>query len=295
MSLFRNPVQGSNRLAASLGAVAALSLAPCVHAELFTEDFEGQTVGGQPTGTAVRPTTNSATVSATVVGEAANDAGTGNGLNLLDNDGAANNGFENNFVADTASQVSDVHISFDVARNAALSASTSDELTFAVGAYEDTSSLRLNSSSRRYLEVRFQPDGEFRVDGGNGNTSRDAGELAVGESNTVDLYVNDNDADSLNYLTPNGDTATLAANSFAVYLNGTLVNADDANQLESGALTGDTTLGRAGFFTTNSDTGLDYDVDNLLIERVAVPEPGSMGLLAAGGLLMFRRRKDTSA
>lgn len=293
----------SARWAPSLAAIAVMGLAPMASGEMLMEGFEDGAVGAKPDADAVRPNNNVSDVAATVIAPGDNAAGSGQGLNLLDdNDGTGPQGsdaslaYENNFVTDSSSNVSSAAISFDIARNSDLSDGTNDSerLTFSVREFVDSDSAELNSSSDRILEIRFQADGEFRVDGGNGNTSRDAGELAVGESNNVQVFINDDESNTLDFIAPDGSTGTLAANSFFVFLNGELVNGDEANTLEQGAVGNSASLGRAGFISFNSSSGLDYDVDNFTVGEVPIPEPNSMGLLAACGLMLFRRRKNAA-
>lgn len=271
------------------GAAAALGMSTVSHAALFSEDYESQTVGDQPTGmTALRPTSNSATTHATIVEGAANTAGggAGKGLQLFDDDGSSAFAYEVNFVGDTASQTSTAHISYDLAWNSDLG-DTSYYGRFGVGAYDASTGATLNSSGNIYLEIRWGSEGKFRVVGSSGNS---VAQLVLDQANAIDIYVNDSDSVSIDYLDPNGATTALAANSFAVYVNSSLVRTDG---LENGALTGDSNLGRAGVVSFGSHVGIDYTLDNFVIDTIAVPEPGSLMLIGAGVLAIFRRGRPS--
>ncbi|WP_309399041.1 PEP-CTERM sorting domain-containing protein [Cerasicoccus maritimus] len=258
---------------------------------LFVEDFEGQTPGDKPTATAVRPSTNSATVFTEVVENAANGAGggAGNGVELFDNESGSGGAFvfENNFVADTASQQSAVQVSFDFAWQQDLGV-TGSYGRFGVGVYDASTAATLNTSGNIFLEVRFGSDGIFRVVGSGGSTPS---VLSAGQAYSFDMFINDLDSSTIDYTAPGGGTVTLAANSFAVYLDDVLIRTDG---LKNAALSGDSNLGRFGIDSFTSHTGVDYTFDNFVVSTV-VPEPSTYALIAGvtmlGLALVQRRRK----
>lgn len=257
---------------------------------LFLENFDGQTPGDKPSGTAVRPNVNSATVFAEVVTGSANTAGggAGNGLELFDNESGSGGAyvFENNFVADSGSQVSNAHVSFDFAWEQDLGASGFYG-RFGVGAFDPSTGATLNTSGNIYLEIRFGSDGAFRVVGSAGSSVLN---LNVGQAYSMDLFLNDSDTQSLDYTSPAGGTVSLSPNSFAVYVDDVLLRTDG---LENGALSGDSTMGRFGIDSFTSHNGIDYTYDNFLVTAI-VPEPSTYAIIAGAavlGLAMMRRRK----
>ena len=111
--------------------------------------------------------------------------------------------------------------------------------------------------------------------------------LAENNSYSIYLFINDSDSMSIDYVAPGGGTVSLAANSFAYYLDDNLLLTDG---LENGALTGDNTLGRMGVDSFSSHLGVDYTVDNFVV--ALIPEPGTFSLMMMGsvGLLFIRKR-----
>lgn len=253
---------------------------------VFSEDFQGDTPGTQPTATALRPFINSATNFVEVVTGSANGAGggVGNGLQLFDNDPSTAFVYENNFVADASSQLSAISVSFDFAWEADLGGGSNDFARFAVGSYNASTGPVLNSGANTFFEVRFRADGVLLAQGG---TGFDTESLVLNTAYNLDIFINDFDSASINYLDPNSNLQSLAANSFAVYLDDTLFFEDS---LRNGALTGDDNLGRFGIVSFTSDVGIDYTMDNYLV--TVIPEPNTVALVALGMLgLGWRRRR----
>ncbi|MBC2595446.1 PEP-CTERM sorting domain-containing protein [Ruficoccus amylovorans] len=275
-----------------LSLLTAFSLSSLTYGQVvFSENFSSQTVGEQPTATAVRPTSNSPDLYAEVVTGAANGAGggVGNGLKLYDNDASSALAYENNFVSSTANQLSAVHISYDLAWEADMESSF--YYRFSTGLYSDSTGSTLNSNGNILYEVRWYGDGSFYVRGASGNSSA-AEKLVVGSAYAVDIYINDSDTSTLDYMNPSGSTITLAANSFAVYLDGVLIRSDGLYALG----TGDNNLGRTGVVSFGNSVGLDYTLDNLVVTNLsAVPEPsfyaGMAGVLAFLFVLRKRARR----
>lgn len=269
-------------------SLAGLSFACNAHSQvLFSENFESQTPGNQPTGTAVRPTSNSADLFAEVVTGAANGAGggVGNGVQLFDNNNNSAFAFENNFVADAPSQVSAIRLSFDFAWEQDLA--TSNYARGGIGAYSPDTSAVLNQGTNLFLEFRFTGDGEFYASGSGSNNT---GSLNLGQAYHLDIFVNDFDSQSIDYDVPGGGTASLAANTFAAYLDGSLFLEDG---LENAALTGDANLGRMGVVSFGGFTGISHTYDNFEVVNV-IPEPSTYAMLAGalilGASLIKRRR-----
>jgi hypothetical protein len=271
-------------LTSLLAGFASVSL---LTAQSFNDDFESSISGDQPTATAVRPTSNTATVFAEIVADGSNSAGSGNGLRLFDNDSGSAFAYETNFVGDSGSQASSMHISYDLAWNADLGIS-GNYGRFGVGAFDESTAATLNSSGNIFLEIRWGSDGVFRAVGGTGNSTTN---LTLGTGVAIDIYINDFDSQSINYSAPDGGgTVALSANSFAVYVDSVLLRTDT---LKNAALTGDSNLGRMGVVSFGSHTGIDYTIDNF--NASAIPEPSNYALaMSVIGLALtgiYRRRK----
>ncbi len=258
---------------------------------LFSEDFESQTPGDKPAATAVRPSTNTATVFTEVVTGAANGAGggSGNGVELFDNESGSGGAFvfENNFVPDAGSQVSAILLSYDFAWEQDLG--SGDYARGGVSFYDPSTAATLNTSANIYLEIRFGGDGTFLIGGSGGNSTEG---LTVNTAYSLDIFINDYDSQSINYDVPGGGTASLAANTFAAYLDGVLFREDG---LENGALVGDNNLGRFGIDSFTSSVGIDYTFDNFEVSTIAVPEPSTYAVMTGVlvlGFVAYRRRRS---
>ncbi|WOO41220.1 PEP-CTERM sorting domain-containing protein [Rubellicoccus peritrichatus] len=271
---------------------------------IFSEDFQtGQTVGTQPTGaTSVRPSVNTADVFTEIVTGANNPAGGGvvgnNGVQIFDNNASAA-GLEYNFVGDTASQISALRIDMDFA-NITTGAGDGVNINLGAGEYNSSTSLRMNASSRRFMEVRFEEDATVDFISASGSSS--ANNALVAGQNTLSIFINDFDSTSITYTRPDtGASATLAANSVAYFLNaGDVANRVffetllDLNDPTIGGTVGTTenNFGRFGFATNTSSIGLNYNYDNLAVS--IVPEPGTYAGLAGVAalfLVALRRRR----
>ncbi len=258
-----------------------------LHAQtVFSENFEGDTPGTQPSATAIRPITNTATNFVEVVTGSANGAGggIGNGLQLFDNDASTAFVYENNFVADSSSQLSAISVSFDFAWESNLGGGSQDYGRFAVGSFNATTGPYLNQGANTFFEVRFRADGVVLAQGG---TDAETESILLDTSYSMDIFINDFDSASIDYIDPNASLQSLGANSFAVYIDGVLLLEDS---LRNGALTGDDNLGRMGIVSFTSDVGIDYTMDNYLVN--VIPEPNTAALVALGMLgLGLRRRR----
>ncbi|NBS84120.1 MAG: hypothetical protein EBS59_05415, partial [Verrucomicrobia bacterium] len=166
---------------------------------------------------------------------------------------------------------STLSISFDIANNATASATGTQPLNIGLLAWNTTVATAGGSSAKRICGVTLNQDGSlttpvFSVQGGSGGNSVYTGTYDRTKKQTVNIYANDQDASSVNYLGSDGVYRTLAANSFSVFLNQVFVGAYAFNTVatdNSGTLlTGNSNLGRMGFNTSTTNLG-NWLIDNV--------------------------------
>lgn len=241
-------------------------------AGIFVADYDrGQTVGNAPIGaSAVIPLTNTATTAVIVVSGTGNPAGGGAavGVRLVDNGGSAA-GLEYNFAGSAAGEVSSFRVDFDVARLSAGPAAST--LVFGCGEYHASTSLRMNTSSQRFVNVELTGDGKANFISATGADS--SGNTMAAGKNHVTLFVNDRDVLSVTYARPdNGQNQTLAANSVAFWLNGVHVlttSLDTADVTAAGTVgASESNFGRLGFVTFSTSTGMDWNFDNVSVSEL---------------------------
>jgi hypothetical protein len=267
-------------------------------AVLLDEDFEtGQTVGTDPVGAvSVRPSTPTTNIYTKVVDSGVNTAGTGNGVEIKDNDAIDVTNLEYNFVDSAASQLSAVRVDFSFSA-LTTSGAGDDYIAVALGAYGDARSL--GASAARYTDMRLYNDGtvDFRTATG---ATYDANNAINAGVNTISIFVNDYDSQSITYTGLDSSDYTLAANSIAYWLNGSLVimrygeeyiDMDNGDETAGGTVgTTENNLGKFGFNTGTSDVNLNYVIDDIVISEI-VPEPATIGMLLLGSLTLFGARR----
>jgi hypothetical protein len=251
--------------------------------------FDGQTSGAQPTGTsAIRPTTNTAAVYTSVVSGAGNYAGggAGEGVRIFDNDSSIAPGLDYNFVANTASQLTYLKVEFNASNVGSLGSSTTS-LNFSLGNYSTSTTLLFGSSNNRAFQFQLFSDGNLRLGGSSTNNQA----TNVQQLYKVTLFINDSETESMTYLDPASTLDTLAANSVVFYLGNAKINtvalaADNTGWDNSGA-----SLGRLGFAGSTTSVGMDWNIDNIVVTALPVPEPAATGLGALGLAAMALRRR----
>ena len=245
---------------------------------LMNETYEfGQTVGEQPTGAAnVRPTPNNATAFVKIV-DTENTAGTGNGVQIFDNasvDSSADiTALEYNFVGGALQQVSALRVDFSFA---ALGTNGPGDRFISVGLGEYNTDRTFQTTANRYIDARLYNNGtiDFRTSLGTNAPSIEGIALLPG-ANTLSIFANDYDSQSVQYTGLDSDTYTLPTNSVAYWLNGSLVLMDDSSQYTvmdlndatAGGTVGTTenNLGKFGFTSGTAEVNLNYVVDNIYI------------------------------
>jgi hypothetical protein len=256
--------------------------------ELLRVEFEDQTIGQQPTdATIVRPTSNLSDILVQVTGSASNTVGTGNAVQFLDDNSADGSMLTYNFVGSEAEQVSAVRVDFSFAPLSTAGVGD-DYIAVAVGEYSLDKTL--NGHTARYIDMRLCNDGTVDFN----RNSTVGGPYSLGNvlsttSNSISIFVNDYDSQSIDYVGLNSNTYTLAANSAAYWLNGSLVlmnggeeylNMDTVDPTDGGAGTVGTTennLGKFGFNTGSSDTNLNYLIDTIVISALSSATNGGGG------------------
>ena len=171
---------------------------------------------------------------------------------------------------------STLSISFDIANNAQALASGTQPLNIGLLAWNTAVATAGGSTAKRICGVTFNQDGSlttpgFSVQGGSGGSTVYTGTYDRTKKQTMNFYANDQDANSVNYLGPDGVYRTLAANSFSVFLNQVFVGAYAFNTVatdNSGTLLiGNSNLGRIGFNTSTTNLG-NWLIDNVSISTM---------------------------
>jgi len=277
--------------------MAVLMAAAVGHSAVITNlfvNFESDTVGAQPNATSVRPlpASQAATCSVTVVTGSA--IGTGNAVRYVDQSTNSPVGFEYNFVASSNHQENAVGVKFTYSQRSTVS-TTGFNVNIAVGEYSTDNGNTLNSSTRRIAEVQIRETGVVRS-AFNGLTANLATYLP-GTVHTVEFFVNDQDAASVNYI-QNGTTYSLAANSYSIYIDNISYGTGSiylAALVDGGTATAATTqwnLGRFGITSASGAYGFDIDFDNIVVTSL-IPEPATVGMLLLGSIVVLavRRRR----
>lgn len=273
----------------ALCAATCLAMVSAQAQVIFSENFDAQTVGANPTGfTTVSPGTAIPGTSPGSVGVTVVDLGGGNhAANLFDYSSSANARLEQDY-----SPMSGSHLSLTFQRNADLvPVSTTYALYLAFG----PSGASVGSSANRAFDIRLYNDGTYRLDAGSQNP--DGSYAASGSTgsasfesagptfgnHTLDIYAYGGTAGDagLNYTGPDGNARVLDAHSYAVYLDDTLIT-PSANATANGNFAFNTStsysstdLGHFGFVTCASSayTNVDFVVDNLVLSDIPVSTP----------------------
>ncbi|MGE4489374.1 MAG: hypothetical protein AB7E95_07520, partial [Kiritimatiellales bacterium] len=244
---------------------------------LLSVDFAGQTVGEQPTGAAtILPSINTVNDFVSVVDSNANTVGDGEAVQFYDNDTGDGGMLTYNFVSDAASQVSAVRVDFSFAPLETSGAGT-EYIAVALGEY--SADKTLNSYTRRYTDARLYDDGtlDLRSDFGS-SAPYSLNNTLQSDSNSLSIFVNDYDSQSIEYTGLDSSSYTLPANSVAYWLNGSLVTMNggeqyttmDTDDATSGGTIGTTedNLGKFGFNSTSAAVGLSYLFDSIEISSL---------------------------
>lgn len=176
--------------------------------------------------------------------------------------------------------------SFEILNNAAPSASGAMPLIVGLAAWNTANATAGGSASKRIAALEFNQFGSLSSPAWTIKNSGivASGTYAITSKQTVNLFANDHDSNSINYVGPDGNVRTLGANSFAVFLNNVFIgmyglnlSAID-NATTPVVLTGNNNLGRLCFNTSSANTG-NWLIDNVVVSDmptdVAIPVPAT--------------------
>jgi hypothetical protein len=243
---------------------------------VWSNNFESDTVGANPTGTmSLSPTAITADTYIKVINNG--PLGSDNSL-AINNQSGASMYTEIN----TGSSVqSALQISFLFAQMNY--SNVSRYLTLSAGKYSTAARTVTSSSTARHSELRFNSRSSF---GGFFNAvTTPTQTITPGTAYAADWFLNDYET-SITYRKNNVDY-TLGANSVALWLNGSLIA---SGSLDAEAVGTEGNLGRIGF--TTSGAGPDFVFDDFVV--TSIPEPAAVGLFMIGVVTVFvaRRRRN---
>ena len=140
----------------------------------------------------------------------------------------------------------------------------------------------MSSSAKRFSDARLYNDVtiDFRSDSGADVSNID---ISTG-AHTLIIFANDYDGETVYYFGPDENIYTLAANSIAYWLDGTLIlfggaeytllDLSDATAGGTGTVgTTEDNLGRFGFASYTHSTNLNYVLDDIKICELLTAEP----------------------
>lgn len=267
-------------------ALLGAAVVPLVHGQTIyiNDTFESYAVGAVPTSLAASLVT--VTAGTGVIGP-------DQVANLNDNNASSAGGLEFN-AGDAA--LGSLYLQFDLLNvNPGSTGTAANPAIFGVGAWGQGTSLALNSNASRAFGLEFYGQGssstlKLRV----GSTAVVTSTYDMAAVQSVQVWVNDNDANTLSFTRP--DTATsglLAPNSFIVFINGAQFGSAQTGYAMNG-VEGDATIGRFGFYTGKTQVSMNFLIDNVYAAS-PIPEPSTyaafLGLGALGAAAWLRRRR----
>lgn len=271
-----------------LVALASLPVAAFAQTTIYlNETFETDTIGLAPADPAQRRNTFATVTAGTGV------IGTDNVLNINTTNGSATE-----YNLDSAA-LGSLFVQFDLLNTNASpgTGSGTSPIIFGIGSWNSSTSTVLNSNTVRAASIEFAYAGSTStVKIRQGATTVINSTYSMSALQTVKIFVNDHDTNTLDYTAPStGSTATLGANSFVVFINDSLVGTETVAGITMGLASTvgtNASLGRIGF-NSSSGTTLNFLVDNVFASSVPtpVPEPSSAAALAGLGVLALTARR----
>ncbi|MEP4079421.1 hypothetical protein [Haloferula sp.] len=269
--------------------ICAAEIAPSTGTPiLFKDDFESSTVGNAPSADGPQ--------GFTVVTGAANVAGggAGNGVRQYDDADSTTiappSPLSSDYQVDLP-KVGNLHIQFDVAWNDISDGMTDLGLAkVRIGQAGNG----MTSGTRSYFDLGFSGLGEVRFDSSESVTPPAPQQLTSGTPAHIDMFVNDNDTESVDYPSPAGGVGTLPAESWAVYIDGVFMGVDgfDTNVVSDAPAapgTAGENLGRFGIVSATNDLNIDYTWDNFCITTIPsvsvdLPQPEKVVISVASNI-----------
>lgn len=274
--LFAVTLSAQNSAGTGTATLSLNVIAPYVY-----ETFESYT-----NGQAVPLVSSSSPSGIKATGQITNAAGTSiiggtNGKVAWFNDSSTSASGQLEFNAGAAGQ-SYLAASFELYNNATPSSTGSMPLAVGLAAWNSANSTVGGSSVKRIAALEFNQFGSLTapalsIKGATTNNMT----YNLSNKQTIHLFANDHETNTINYVGPDGNVRTLSTNSFALFLNGSLVGMYGLNPVATAndtnvVLTGSTNLGRLCFNTTSGNTG-NWLIDNVVVSDmptdVAIPAP----------------------
>ncbi len=246
-------------------------------ATLLDLNFESDTLGAQPTspGQAPSPAVNTSVNFITVIGSPTNTAGTGKGVELVDE--SASIGTRLEYELSSPQSAIRFDFSFSPLKTDGSGANYFNGAVAIVGG-------STGSSANRFCALRLYENGTVRFNGGNPAGSVGAAmPVALGSLYKVSMFLNDGVA-AVTYIDPNGvDGNVLSADFADFWLDGVKIGSGALLGGGAGISAGTNGLGRVGFGSTTAAIQLRYAIDDLKVSQILPPAAtGSLSLFFVG-------------
>ncbi len=259
---FTFTVRATDSIGGSVTRVVTQAIVTPDQANLhFREDFETYAINAKPTATWQL---------ATNVVDATTSLGTGLALALQDTSTTTAGGYEVNLAPDADSQLSQVHVRFNL-RNLAPAQTEAGALHFSLGRFNASTSATLNAAANRSCALEFNRTGtvNLRINGAVQPAAFNTYDRSV--AHQIELFVNDHETESIAYVRPDlGAAAQLGPNRVVVFINGLYFS--EATLHNPGGTSGQSTLGRLGFYSSTTDT-IQMVADNIFVGAIPPPPP----------------------
>lgn len=244
-------------------------------ATIIDDNFDSYTIGSQPPAPWICNIANNPGVSSlTVIGSPTNTAGTGSGIEYVDN-GPLGVRLEQDFSAPQYAIRFD--FSFSPLRVDGI-------LGNYINAAVVTAGGSSGSSANRFATLRLYDNGTARFQAGSAPTAIGATYIpvAVGTAYKVSFFVNDSVA-PVAYIDPNGGSTNVPADSVAYWMDNVYIGGGLLQGGGTGISAGTNGLARVGFGATTTAVGLRYAIDNVKVSQILPPgTSGSLSLYLLG-------------
>ena len=165
--------------------------------------------------------------------------------------------------------------SFEIYNNATPSASGTQPINVSLAAWNSSNNSTAGGSSiKRIVSLEFNQFGSLTnpswyIKNAGSVATAFTGSYSLASKLAVNLFANDHDTNSINYVGPDGNIRALAVNSCAVFMNGNFIGtyAFQTNATASDGttlLSGNNNLGRLCFNTSTTNLG-NWLIDNVIV------------------------------